>query len=93
MQDVINRELYQAAQYESNAAAAKYDVELERKRPFYLLQPEVFADGNQWCCLLGKDIQVGVCGFGDTPAAAAVAFDLAWLNAKAPRSNQNDYIA
>lgn len=31
-------------------------------------------DGNQWCYLLGEDLQVGVAGFGDTPMAAAEAF-------------------
>lgn len=36
-----------------------------------------FKDGDQWCVLLGENIQVGVCGFGDTPAAAIYEFDKA----------------
>ena len=34
-----------------------------------------YRDGNQWCVLLGEDIQSGICGFGDTPAAAIYEFD------------------
>ena len=31
-----------------------------------------FKDGNQWCCLYGKDLMSGIAGFGDTPYLAAV---------------------
>ena len=31
-----------------------------------------FKDGNQWCCLYGKDLMSGIVGFGDTPYLAAV---------------------
>ena len=24
-------------------------------------------DGNQWCALIGKDLQEGIAGFGDSP--------------------------
>jgi hypothetical protein len=58
-------------------------VELERLRPFFLLRPRVFPDGNQWCALYGDNLQEGVCAFGDTPAKAATQFDIEWLNAKA----------
>ena len=34
----------------------------------------VFKDGNQWCYLLGKDIQEGICGFGETKEAAFIDF-------------------
>lgn len=27
-------------------------------------------DGNQWCALIGEDLQSGIAGFGDTPSAA-----------------------
>jgi hypothetical protein len=33
-----------------------------------------FKDGNQWCFLYGKNIQEGVCGFGDTIYKAAWDF-------------------
>lgn len=32
-------------------------------------------DGNQWCCLCGDNLQVGIAGFGDTPSAAMMAFE------------------
>lgn len=50
----------------------------ERMRPFYLLRPALRLDGNQWCALYGENLQEGVAGFGDTPAKAAEAFDVAW---------------
>lgn len=60
-------------------------VELERLRPFMLLRPKMFPDGNQWCALYGDNIQDGVCGFGDTPHQASVDFDIQWLNARIQR--------
>lgn len=36
-----------------------------------ILNPiKLFPDGDQWCALLGENIQEGICGFGDTPIAA-----------------------
>ena len=52
----------------------------EQRRPFVLLRPRMYPDGNQWCALYGDNLQEGVAGFGDTPSKAALAFDLAWLN-------------
>ena len=51
----------------------------ERLRPFILYQPKLFRDGNQWCALLGENLQEGVAGFGPSPAKAAWAFDAAWF--------------
>jgi len=65
-----------------NAASMAEAVECERKRPFMLLKPRMFPDGNQWCALYGENLQEGVAGFGDTPEQAAIAFDIAWLNEK-----------
>ena len=81
----ILAQLHQAARYKSNAASAEYDAALEAKRPFYLLRPRVFSDGNQWCALYGANLQEGVAGFGDTPADAARQFDIEWLNAPPTR--------
>lgn len=61
-----------------NAAHMAELVEMERIRPFMLLRPRIFPDGNQWCALYGTNLQEGVCGFGDTPEKAAEAFDKAW---------------
>jgi len=76
----IDKMLFQAACYESQAREAEYDAALERKRPCVLFGARVFLDGDQWCALRGDNIQEGVCGFGKTPALAMIAFDLAWLN-------------
>lgn len=46
--------------------------------PHVIYKPSLYPDGDQWCALLGDDIQSGVCGFGDTPAKAMYAFDVAW---------------
>ncbi len=55
----------------------------EMTRPSVLYRPSIQLDGNQYCALLGTDLQVGVAGFGDTPKLAMEAFDKAWLQ-KAP---------
>lgn len=38
----------------------------------------VSLDGDQWCALLGENLQVGLAGFGDTPGDAlrALAFEI-----------------
>ena len=77
---------YFAAEAQFKAAEEEFKVVLEKKRPFMLLRPKIFCDGNQWCALYGDDIQSGVCGFGDTPENAARQFDVEWLNAKSPPS-------
>ena len=46
--------------------------------PSAVMRPKVFKDGNAWCALYGDDLQIGVAGFGDSPAAACAAFDKAW---------------
>jgi len=33
----------------------------------------VVKDGNAWCALVGKDLQSGIAGFGDTPKEAIEA--------------------
>lgn len=85
----IRAYLQQAAEQEVNnaeinmrAAQHREDAAMEMKRPFMLLRPRLFVDGNQWCALYGENLQDGVAGFGDTPAKAATQFDIEWLNAK-----------
>lgn len=55
--------------------------------PHVLMRPRVFPDGTMWCCLYGDDLQTGVSGFGETPAAACQAFDVAWWNEKTPAAH------
>lgn len=64
-----------AVQQEITIAAAEYG------RPSAVFRPTLSIDGNQWCALYGADIQDGVAGFGDSPAAAMADFDLAWQSA------------
>lgn len=59
---------------------------MEQQRPSVLYRPEIMADGDQWCALLGADLQVGVAGFGDTPAAAMAAFDQAFWKGQTPKA-------
>lgn len=48
------------------------------------MKPRVFQDGTAWCCLYGDNLQEGVAGFGDTPAQACAAFDIAWDGERTP---------
>jgi hypothetical protein len=48
-------------------------------RPSVLFRPALSKDGDMWCMLYGKDLQEGIAGYGKTPEAAALAFDVAWL--------------
>lgn len=41
------------------------------------LKPSLTKDGDMWCALHGENLQVGISGFGRTPAEALVAFDVA----------------
>jgi hypothetical protein len=81
----IRAYLQQAAEIELRAAEYRESAAKEMLRPFMLLRPKVFADGNKWCALLGENIQTGVCGFGDTPEQASKRFDSEWLSGKAAK--------
>ena len=52
--------------------------------PAYRLRPKLSLDGNKWCALFGENMQAGVAGFGDTPAAAYIDFDRNWHKKLAP---------
>jgi len=73
-----------------NAAEAAFQTEMERQRPFMMLRPPIYPCGDQWCVLLGEDLQVGICGFGDTPELAARAFDDAWRKSLTPQAMVNN---
>lgn len=57
-------------------------------RPSVLYRPTLSADGDMWCALLGEDLQVGLAGFGETPAKAMAAFDEAFRNARTPTATR-----
>lgn len=77
-----------AAELACEVERKREEVELEKLRPFYMLRPSVFIDGNQWCALYGANLQDGVAGFGNTPSDAARQFDIEWLNAKPPTRSE-----
>ena len=67
---------------------ARQSRELRSKlidRPSTRLLPKVFADGNVWCALYGNNMMDGVAAFGDSPHAAMLAFDEAWVAKFPPR--------
>lgn len=58
----------------------------EYQRPSAVFRPALSKDGGMWCALLGDNLQEGVAGFGETPAKAMLAFDLAFLNERTPKT-------
>ena len=46
-----------------------------------VLKPKLYLDGDMWCALYGDNLQVGIAGFGPTPAKALMAFDVAMCSA------------
>ena len=48
----------------------------ELMRPAVVFKPKLSLDGDMWCALLGDDLQVGIAGFGKSPAEAMFAFDV-----------------
>ena len=70
---------HQAAMIQQEFQKAAYEMQ----RPFVLIKPKMYRDGNMWCALYGDDLQSGVAAFGETPAKAATQFDVEWLNQKA----------
>jgi hypothetical protein len=82
----------------SDAAFRAFDISFAREivqqeicyaasqaaRPSVLYSPTLSADGSMWCALLGDDLQIGIAGFGETPAEAMAAFDKAFLSDRTP---------
>ncbi len=64
--------------YAERAMMAAQEVANEQMRPSVVFRPKITKDGDQWCALLGDNIQEGVAGFGATPNRACYAFDEAW---------------
>lgn len=81
-QHAVSSAFQHAAEIQRRAADVAMGVEENRGRPFMLLRPRMYPDGNQWCALYGENIQEGVCGFGDTPELASYDFDKSWYGQK-----------
>ena len=69
---------YEAGVYAMVAAQDAAAAAMALSFPSVLYRPKLYPDGDQWCALYGDDLQMGVCGFGATPAAAVADFDKNW---------------
>lgn len=70
-----------ACSQNNNFLNAMMNIELYSQmliEPFTVYKPKIYRDGNMWCCLLGENIQEGVCTFGKTPNEAICNFNKAW---------------
>jgi hypothetical protein len=65
------------------------NVAYAMQTPSAIYRPRIAIDGNQWGALYGDNLQEGVAGFGDSPAAAMADFDKNW-NAKLPEGRNAD---
>jgi len=83
MNTVLNHEFQdlaaQAICHEARmSSAAIQAAAAAHERPSAIYRPALSIDGNKWCALYGANLQDGVAGFGDSPAAAMHDFDVAW---------------
>ena len=51
------------------------DISCAVTQPSVIYRPEIYKDGDMWYCILGDDIQTGICGFGKTPELACKDFN------------------
>lgn len=72
--------------YAAQAVDAIQEAAGHASRPSVVYRTTLSADGDQWCVLLGSDLQSGVSGFGDTPDLAMIAFDKDFYSARTPTS-------
>jgi hypothetical protein len=83
-QAVVN-ERYQTALTERRIADIRLETALNAAHWATILGLTPFPDGDDWCVLYGKDLQVGISGFGATPIEAIRAFDEAMNSASTPK--------
>ena len=79
----VASEAFDISWIKARAQEALTAIENDLRRPFVLLRPRMFIDGDKWCALFGENIMEGVAGFGDTPDTASVDFDKNWNQQKA----------
>ena len=86
--DAVERATVNVFSHAAAIAAESFgSIGMEHTRPSVVFRAKVFQDGNQWCALIGDDIQSGVCAFGDSPHEATCAFDQAWYAKVKPVSS------
>lgn len=66
---------YESIQHQEKLNLIISEQELLIVKTFQL---KPFKDGDQWCVLLGEDLQVGIAGFGETPMKAILDFNSAF---------------
>lgn len=71
---------YQFLEHNEKMNAIVAESEMVYTKTFGLIP---YRDGNQWCVLLGENIQEGICGFGDTAIGAILDFNRNFLTEKA----------
>jgi hypothetical protein len=74
----VARQCFDTSFMQDQIKVAWQESAAEQSRPFVLLKPRLFSDGNMWCALYGENLQEGLAGFGTSPAKAAWAFDAAF---------------
>lgn len=83
-EQAVMNERYQAALTERQAADVRLSGEMNRAYWATVLGLAPFPDGGMWCVLWGKDLQVGIAGFGKTPYEAIKDFDVSMMNLRPP---------
>ena len=63
---------YMSIQHQEKLSQIISEEEMVYVKTFNLIP---FKDGNQWCVLLGGDLQSGISGFGETPIMAVLDFN------------------
>lgn len=67
-----------AAIFVHELTSVAFNISNAYTAPSAVYRPNLSIDGDQYCALLGADLQTGVAGFGDTPEAAMADFDKSW---------------
>lgn len=81
LNDEMSRELanwinnYEVIRHQEQLNLIIGNQELQLVKTYNLIP---FKDGDQWCVLLGENLQVGIAGFGETPYKAILAFNNAF---------------
>ena len=58
-------------------------LEIEQQyKLFAMLKPKIYKDGNEWCVLLGDNIETGIVGFGESAHEAILAWDCSFNSKK-----------
>ena len=74
------------ASIDTDAAVARREAAQRMNTPFMMLRPRITLDGVKGCAIYGENLQDGVAGFGDSPAEAESAFNVAWATKIAPKA-------